>query len=458
MDYSSLPIRHQAEIVVCGGGTAGAFAAIAAAEAGRDVLVVEQFGMLGGSATAGLVTPVMRPHIDGEPMGSYLTEKLNQRLKALGAVDESGRYFDMTVLKIVLEEMCVEAGVRLLYYTQVADAVVNNGKLEAVVVCNKEGLSLIKGQVFIDCTGDGDVCVRAGAEYNKGNPDTGKNQPMSLRYLVEGIDTRALGDFLKEMIEKTGRTDGALVNARGHAHYMHINPKRECTLNFIFEEAVAKGDLLEEDYLYWQAFTMAGRAGCFAFNAPEFFEHIDGTKPEDLTLAQLNGKKRILGHLKFYKKYFKGFENAHIAEIATQVGIRETREIVTDYVLTADDLWGKKKFADGICQSNYPIDVHGRVLNNQHLGQGADDGKPWYDIPYRSLVVKGLDNLMVAGRCMGADFAAEASVRVQHSARATGEAAGIGAAMAVEKGVAPRAINGADVRKVMVDKGAVYAE
>ena len=413
--------------------------------------------MLGGSATAGLVTPVMRPHIEGEPMCSYLTEKLNKRLWELGAVNDAGRGFDMTVLKIVLEEMCVEAGVRLLYYTFIPAAVVKDGKVEAVVVSNKDGLSQVKGKIFIDCTGDGDVSVRAGAEFNKGNPETGKNQPMSLRYVVEGIDTKAYGAFLKELIAKTGSDDGATVNAEGHATYVHINPKRNCTMNFLFEEAIKNGDLLEEDYLYWQGFTMPGRPGCIAFNAPEFFEHIDGTKVEDLTLAQLEGKRRILGHIKFYKKYFKGFENAHIAEIATLVGIRETREIVTDYVLTADDLWGKKKFDDMICQSNYPIDVHGRVLRNQYLDEAANDGKPWYDVPYRALIVKGFDNLLVAGRCMGGDFIAQASLRVQHTCRATGEATGLAAAMALDKGISVRDINGADIRKVMQEKGAVYA-
>lgn len=457
MDYSLLPIRDTADVVVCGGGTAGAFAAIAAAESGKDVILIEQFGMLGGSATAGLVTPVMHSHIEGSPFCSYISEKLNARLRQEGAANASGLQFDVTMLKIILEQMCVEAGVRLMYYTFIPEVVMKNGKMDAVVVSNKAGLGLIRGKIFIDCTGDGDICVRAGAEYHHGNPETGKNQPMSLRYVVEGIDTLALGAFLKEQVEKTGRTDGISVRDDGHASYIHINPKRECTLNPIFEEAVAKGDLMEEDYLYWQAFTMPGRLGCFAFNAPEFFDHIDGTNPQDLTLAQINGKKRILGHLKFYKKYFKGFENAHIAEIAAQVGVRESREIVTDYMLTANDLWGKRKFDDMICQSNYPIDVHGRVLKNEYLDQCADDGKPWYDIPYRALLVKGIENLMVAGRCMGAEFVAEASVRVQHSARATGEAAGLGAALALEQDISPHAVDGASIRQIMQEKGAIYA-
>ena len=140
------------------------------------------------------------------------------------------------------------------------------------------------------------------------------------------------------------------------------------------------------------------------------------------------------------------------------VGVRESREIDTDYVLTAEDLFLKRKFDDMFCQSNYPIDVHGEMLSNTLLDKVTDDGKPWYEIPYRCLTVKGFDNLMVAGRCLGAEFAAEASVRVQQSARSSGEAAGIGAAMALRQGVAPREIDGAEIRARMVALGAKYAQ
>ncbi|MGN0802640.1 MAG: FAD-dependent oxidoreductase [Candidatus Faecivicinus sp.] len=458
IDYSTLPVSHRAEIVVCGGGTAGAFAAIAAAEAGRDVLLIEQFGMVGGSATAGLVTPVMHSHIDGDPSCSYLSERLRKRLLEMRACDESGRAFDPLMLKVALEQMCAEAGVRLLYHTFIPDAIASSGRVTGVVIANKDGLSRVEGEIFIDCTGDGDVCVRAGADFSKGNPDTGVNQPMSLRYIVGGVDTLALGGFFDEVKRRTGVDIAASVSPDGLEVYAHCCKGKPVTLTPVFEQAVADGDLIEEDHLYWQAFSLPGRPGCIAFNCPEFFEHIDGTSVRDLTLAQINGKRAILRQMAFYRKCMKGFEHAWVAEIAAMVGVRESREIVTEHVLTEEELYLKRKHPDMFCQSNYPIDVHGRVLSNAYLGEAADDGRPWYEIPFRCLLVKGFENLMTAGRCIGASFAAQASVRVQQSARSSGEAAGIGAAMALQRGVLPRQIDGAEVRARMIALGARYAD
>ena len=200
-----LPAAYEADVVVCGGGTAGVFAAISAAESGKRVLIVEQFGSLGGSATNGLVTPLMHSHIAGDPACSYISLRLREKLKLYGGVDGSGRAFDSTVLKLALEELCAEAGVQLLYHTFISDVLVENGVVKAVVAGNKSGTVVIAGDMFIDCTGDGDVSVLAGAQYAKGNPETGKNQPISLRYVVGGVDIPVAGwgiDFLVSSANK----------------------------------------------------------------------------------------------------------------------------------------------------------------------------------------------------------------------------------------------------------------
>ena len=157
MDFDRLPVYDAADIVVCGGGTAGAFAAIAAAREGKNVLLIEQLGMLGGSATAGLVTPLMHSGVPGNPYCSAIGEEVQKRMLALGASSENGRAFDPMMLRIVLEKMCREAGVRILYHTFIPEAIVKNGRMEAVVIANKAGLSQVKGKIFIDCTGDGSI-------------------------------------------------------------------------------------------------------------------------------------------------------------------------------------------------------------------------------------------------------------------------------------------------------------
>ena len=454
MDYTKLPVFAEAEVVVCGGGTAGAFAAKAAADMGRDVLIVEQFGSLGGTATNGLVLPIMHTHIPQNPQCSYISNIVRDKMIALGAASANGANFDPIVLKAVLEGMCDEAGVKILLHTFIAETVVNDGKLEAIVVANKNGLGIIKGKMFIDATGDGDICVRAGAGYTKGNPETGKNQPISLRYMVSNVDIEALGMYVKELIEKSGKNAGASYDNGGV--YIACCAGDKWTFSEVFDEAIANGDLTEEDKAYWQGFMVTGRDHTLAFNNPEFFDETDGTDPTHLTKTQIAGKQRILRQLQFYKKYLKGFENAYISDIAAMVGIRESRNIETEYVLSASDLLRRVKFDDMFCQSNYPVDIHGKVLHCESIKDPVDDGKPWYEIPYRSLVVKGFDNLFITGRCLGAEFLAQSSLRVQHSCRASGEAAGIASAIALEKGILPREIDGKDVRNVMIEKGAHF--
>ena len=455
MDYSKLPVFAEADVVVCGGGTAGAFAAKAAADMGKDVLIVEQFGSLGGTATNGLVLPIMHTHIPENPQCSYISNIVRDKLRELGAEYNNGANFDPLVLKSVLETMCDEAGVRILLHTFIAEAVVNNGKLEAIVVANKNGLGLIKGKIFIDGTGDGDVCVRAGAGFTKGNPETGKNQPISLRYLVANVDIRAFGEYILETIEKTGKNYGASYDGKNSV-YVACCAGDQWTFSKAFDEAIANGDLIEDDKNYWQGFMVAGRENAIAFNNPEFFDDVDGTNPDHLTKTQIQGKQRILRQLQFYKKYMRGFENAYIAEIASMVGIRESRNIETEYVLSAADLLRRVKFDDMFCQSNYPVDIHGKTLHFEGNLAPVEDGKPWYEIPYRSLVVKGIDNLYITGRCMGAEFLAQSSLRVQHSVRASGEAAGIGAALALDRNVLPRELDGAEIRGIMIEKGAHF--
>lgn len=453
-----LEARYSADVVVCGGGTAGAFAAIAAAERGCKVMIVEQFGGLGGTATYGLVTPVMHTHISSDPQCSYIVPKLNALMVRLGVADPAtGRYFDPMGLKIALERMCMDAGVEMLFHTFITDVIKEGDTVKGIVVSNKSGTYVVEGKVFIDCTGDGDVSVLAGAEYTKGNPETGKCQPISLRYLVDGVNVPEMGEFLLSETARTGVDSACSYNRDTQDFYMAVCREGAWTLGDLFDKAIAAGDLVPEDRWYWQAFRVPGRPSTVAFNNPEFFEEVDGTDVEHLTHTQLVGKQRIMRQLMFYKKYFKGFENAYIGEIAGMVGIRESRNIVTKYVMTAEDLMKKNKFDDAFCQSNYPIDIHGKTLNCKPVAPN-DDGKPWYEIPYGTLVVRGIDNLMVAGRCLGCEFLAQSSLRVQQSVRSSGEAAGIGAAMAVEQSVLPKQIDGRAVRTEMEKLGAVYVK
>ena len=452
-----LPVYADVDVAVCGGGTAGAFAAIAAAEQGKTVLVIEQFGSLGGTATNGLVTPVMHSKIKDNPQSSYIQKKLVQQLKRYAGCNEAGDKFDPLVLRFVLEELCVEADVHLLYHTYVIDAEVENGTVAAVRIANKAGEQLVKAKMFIDATGDGDLSVLCGAEYTKGNPETGRCQPMSLRYIVSGIDIPKAGEFLLEQQAKNGRS-GVIFDPNDPYDSIYAGGfgNRPWVLTEWLQAGVDSGELTVNDKEYWQFFSIPGRKDSLAFNCPEFFDRIDSTDPDDLTLAQMEGKKAIFRQLLFYRRHFPGFENAYVSEIAAMVGARESRQIITEHVLSEEDVMLHRKFEDMFCQSNYPVDVHGRSPRYASESIKRDGDQPWYDIPFRSLVVKGFDNLLVVGRCLGAEFIAQSSTRVQHSCRSSGEAAGIAAALAIDAGSAAREVDGKTVREIMVSLGAEY--
>lgn len=446
-------VMYETDVIIAGGGTAGAVAAIAAARSGVKVLLIEQFGGLGGSATEALVTPLMNTHIEGNPMCSSISDEINRRVIELGYgacdKDNNSGHFDPLMLKFVLEEMAVEAGVKILFYTYITDVIKEGSTLKGLIVQNKGGRGAVLAKRIVDCTGDADVSVLAGVEYEKGNPETGKNQPISLRYIMSGIDLKKFMEFMDENYKGAYQYDDPIFHTA-----MVWNGS--WALEPLFKKALETGDITKEDGAYWQAFGIPGKKDSLAFNCPEIFEEVDGTNPEDLTNAQIYGKKAILRQLRFYKKYFRGFEKAYIAQVAEQVGIRESVRIKGLYYMTDEDCILNRKFSDYVAKSNYPVDIHGKQLINKHFDASQKDPIPYYEVSYRALLPVEVKNLIVAGRCISASFLAQSSLRVQPTVRALGEAAGIAAAMSIIKNIDMRQLKGEEVREEMVKRGARF--
>lgn len=441
------------DVLVAGGGTAGAVAAIAAARSGARVLVVEQFGALGGSATEGLVTPLMHTGIKGNPMCSSISDEINSKMIEIGygASDnnDNNGFFDPHMLKFVLEDMAVEAGVKILYYTFICDVIKEGNDVKGIIVENKAGRSAILASRIIDCTGDGDVSFKAGVPFEKGDPETGKNQPISVRYVMSGVDIKRFVEFINSL----GETK---IDYKPPLFHTAVVWDRNWPLEPVFRKAFEAGELTYEDGAYWQVFGIPGKPDALAFNCPEIFEGVDGTNPEDLTNAQVYAKRTIMRHLRFYKKYLPGFEGSYIAEVASQVGVRESRRIRGLYYLTDEDVILYRKFEDYIARSNYPVDIHGKKLINKYFDAKEKDRIPYYEIPYRCLVAAEVNNLLVAGRCISATFLAQSSLRVQPTVRAIGEAAGIAAAMSVQRNIGLDKVDGKDVREEMIRRGAKF--
>lgn len=437
------PLLAGADVVICGGGTAGAFAAAAAAESGVSVLVLEQQGCLGGAAVNALVTPMMTSRLPGGVECSYLSRRL-----------ASGMAFDPVRLAMELERLCLGAGARLCYQVTICGADSAAGQVRAVAVMTKKGMCRVEGRVFLDCTGDGDLAFLAGAGWEQGDADTGADQPMSLRYILGGVDLARFGAFLDEQGRRAGLPATARSSGRdGQLLYAAVTDRGAWALGPLFSQALRAGELTAEDCAYWQCFGIPGREDALAMNHPEFFDLPDALDPFQLTAVQTRGREAIWRQMAFYRRHFPGCERAYVAQTAPLAGVRESRRIRTAYRLTAADICARRKFPDRIAQSAYPVDIHGAA---PEAVPAAETDRPWFEIPYRCLPVAGFANLLAAGRCIGADFTAQSAVRIQPTCRVLGEAAGIAAAMAVREDTPVSGLDGARIADEMVRRGAKF--
>jgi hypothetical protein len=449
-----IPVVREVDVLVAGGGTAGAVAGIAAAREGMRTLVVEQFGFLGGSQTGALVTPMMPNQVGGTPLNGGIDFEINSRLIGMresGVWKDGNRgWFNPEALKLVLEQMSLEAGAELLYYTFFEDVIVEGRNVRGIVLVNKAGRGAVLARNVIDGTGDADVACRAGVPYESGEEPSGSNQPFSVRFNLGNVDLRRFAEFLKSL----GRHD-VMTEADGTGvpliHTAMVWGKG-WTLEPLFRKAVTDGVLKETDGNYFQAFTMAGRPGELALNCPRISLDTDGTDPFHLTSAQVRGREIIRRYVAFCRSYLPGCEEAYLVMSAPMVGVRESRRIRGEYYLTVEDVLGARKFEDAILRNNYPLDIH---RDNEQPADRPTKLPPgeYHEVPYRCLVPLALEHLLVAGRCLSASFEAQSSVRVQSNCRAMGEAAGLASAMAVRAGITPRRVDGRELRAQLMARG-----
>lgn len=455
LSEQKIPILRTVDILVVGGGTAGAVAGIAAGREGLKSLVVEQFGFLGGSQTAALVTPMMPNQIDNIPLNGGIDFEINSRLIGMhesGVWRDGNRgWFNPETLKLVLETMCLEAGTELLYYTMFEDVVVDQDEVHGIVMVNKAGRGALLAKSVIDCTGDADVAFRAGVPCESGDPATTLNQPFSVRFNLGNVDLKRFAEFLRSL----GRHD-VMERAEGtEVELIHTAMvwRNGWTLEPIFRKAVEQKTLQESDGNYFQAFTMAGRPGELALNCPRISADVDGTNPFHLTKAQIKGREIIQRYVAFCRSYLPGCEHAYLVMSAPMVGVRESRRIRGEYYLTVDDVLGAKKFDDAILRNNYPLDIHSDSDTDSKRPTRLPAGE-FHEVPYRCIVPLKRERILVAGRCLSASFEAQSSVRIQSNCRAMGEAAAVASALSIRKGIFPRHLDGKDLRKRLIEKGA----
>ncbi len=435
-DKAELPVFFNADVCVVGGGAAGTAAAISAARKGAKTVLVERGISLGGLATQGCVFPCMPTFIAGSDT-PYITD-LNKRMEKQGApLDlgiETNTYYGggkgqyvPEYLTLIYDEMCGEAGVEILYNASLVETVTKDGKITACVVQTAEGLAKIKAKVFIDGTGDALLARFAGVPTEKGSEKTGRNQPMSLRFEMGGIDVGKVYHFFRNDLNDDygkdifGLADDALKENRPPFFEFAKWKKSE---NF-FKEGVAKGELTEDDILYIQAFTIPGKPTVMSMNCPEMppmsFSSTDAVSAS----KAVSFGRRMMRHLaSFFIQNLPGFEKAYISREASMIGVRESWRIRGKYYMDVEDYLHARHFTDAVCRTAYPVDIHDVKLD---LFKKLEKGQ-YYEIPYRALVTNEIANLLVVGRCASGSFAAQASFRIQPTCMSMGEAAGIAAA------------------------------
>lgn len=409
--------QRKYQVVVAGGGPGGCAAAVAAARLGARVLVVERYGFLGGMATAGLVNPFMPYSIEGRPIIAGIFGETLTRLKAANGLAENGATFDEEVLKVVLDDLLHEAGCEVLLHAWLADVRVREGTVTAVEVESKSGRLTLEADLFIDATGDGDLAARAGAPCEYGRSQDGLAQPMTLCFRVGGVDTDRMPD------------------------------RQE--LNRLYDEARARGeiDCPRENLLWFPSV----HPGFIHFNTTRVVRRraIDAW---ELSQAEREGRRQMHQVVTFLQRSVPGFERAYLSHSAAQIGVRESRHVLGDYVLTGEDVLSARKFPDGICRGNYPLDIHNPAGTGTLL-QALPPGTS-YEVPFRSLLPRGLANVLVASRCISATHEAHSSLRIIPIVMAIGEAAGTGAGLCSRGGMSPRQLDAEKLRAQLRRQGA----
>jgi hypothetical protein len=435
-----VPEKIDCDVMVAGGGTAGIAAAIASAREGARTALLEQYNCVGGMATVGLVGPFMTAFdVEGKEqiVKGIFDELVNRMVDQGGAIHPSevpagsdyvsfiheahhnSTPFDPEVMKYVAMEMLLEAGVDVRLHTRlISSQSSEDNRIEQIVISDKGGLGIAKAGIYVDSTGDGDLAALAGNPFEKGRKQDGKLQPATMFLRIGDVDDEKVAEWARQYLKPGERLFESLVR----------KAKREG----VFPENCPR----EAVGMYRQP-----RKGEWRINTSRVLD-IDGTDPESLTRAEIEGRRQAIALVKFFNQFCPGMEKAYLIDTGAQVGIRETRRIIGKYMLTRDDVQQARRFEDAIARYSFYLDIHNPDGGGQETHERLFiEGGPYFEIPYRCLVPSVLTNLLMAGRCISADHQANGAVRVMPACFATGQAAGTAAAMAAKNRCSPAEVD-----------------
>jgi len=413
------PVYGEFDVVVVGGGPAGIMAAASAARTGHSVILLERYGFLGGAGTAGGLSTFCGLHakVYGEHRRVIhgLADELLERLEKLDGLSKphltindgiQAQAFDISAYKLAADELVTGHGARILFHALAVGVVMaDEDRIDAVLIESKSGRAAVRGRIFIDASGDGDVAAWAGVPYEKSPGINGMLYP-SLMFRINGVDAVAAG-------EKPWRTVERLME----------EAERAGTHKFPRKKPIVRP---QRNPLEW-------RANLTQLSNPDG-SAIDGTDVDQLTRGELQGRRQVFDAFAFIRDNTPGFGNSYIVDIAPQIGIRETRRIIGRYMLTEDDVRDCVDFPDTIGVNGWPVEAHvaGTVEFRWPRGENP---RGFNHLPFRMLLPQKVRNLYVTGRCASMTHDAQSAARVTGPCFAMGEAAGMAAGMALDAGV-----------------------
>ena len=408
------------DIIIVGGGTAGCACAYTAGKYGLKVLLIEKNSFLGGSITSSLVIPAMKTSKNSINNDFYDT-LYNELAKVNGAItysDGNKGWFNPELTKIILDKLMFDANVKVLFESYV-DKIEDNLLSYNVTICsnnicidNKELLPCIETKSIVDATGDALICKMLNCEFLDENlTENNNSQPINLRFIMSGININKFANWLTEYDKDSNVTSCCNIDGNVYLSTAYTwDTNNNWALRPLFSDAIAQNIITEEDSNYFQIFSVAGTTDSIAFNCPRILNS-DLSRTE----AYISGRQSILRLSNFCKKYLPGFEKAYISSIADTLGVRVSHRVKGQYVYTYEDIKNGKQFNNPVVISDYPIDIHSNKRDKSVLEKSCKD----YQLPIESLIVK--DNLYVIGRCISAEFEAQAALRIIPSCFSMGE-------------------------------------
>jgi hypothetical protein len=472
------------DVIVVGGGTAGSIAAIASARSGARTCLVEKSGHLGGTCfELANVTPFHNSR--GEQIVRGLPQELIDRiierrgacqgghLPNLAGIGGSFTPVDPDIMKLVLFEMALDAGVNLWLHSLLIDTEVADNRVTGIRIHNKSGTQHLSAKTVVDATGDADIAVGAGARFAQDQPEASLNATLLFR--VAGVDTDQFIADARQSPQKFVLLADPYLRKVKHLDLTNImrEVKDIYDCPYIYLANVVRDYIPRSDWTEWgitgegkgewgklkpfgsrfSIMPLPHRRDVVTLNVTSIT--FDATNGAERSNAEVQGQRQLHIAMEILRRYIAGFRDCFLLSVAPAVSIRASRRIIGEYQLTRDDIECQARFPDSVARGSYPMSVQSLTQPNERQHLFVRDGGD-YDIPYRTLIPEKVDGLLVAGRCLSATREAAGSVRMGAQCMASGHAAGVAAAMAARDSVMPRAVSVAALRETLRQQSAVF--